>query len=91
MINETDLDAFAEDNADALQAASEYVRRAEKGLPPDRFCDGATGAKLVARGIYAMQCIMAAQNDALIAMAADMQAKGADAMRLHKQDSKYNG
>lgn len=88
MLDAEQIDAFAEDNADALQAASEYVRRAEKGLPPDRFCDGATGAKLVARGIYAMQCIMAAQNDALVAMAADMQAKGADAMRLHTKDAK---
>ena len=91
MINETDIDAFAEDNQEAIAAAAEYVRRAEKGLPPDRFTDGATGAKLVARGIHAMQCIMDAQNAALVAILADMQERGTDAMRLHKQDSKYNG
>ena len=34
-----------------VKAAIEYARRAEKGLPPDRYADGQSGEKAVARGI----------------------------------------
>lgn len=34
-----------------VQAAIEYARRAEKGLPTDRYADGQAGEKAVARGI----------------------------------------
>lgn len=86
MIGPDDIAAFEADNADAIAAANEYVRRAQKGLPADRLCDGATGALLVARGIHAYQAIMAVQADALAALADELQARGADAMRLHSKD-----
>lgn len=86
MIQIDDIEAFEADNADAITAANEYVRRATKGLPADRFTDGATGAMLVAKGIHAYQAIMAAQADALAAMAEELQNRGTDAMRLHSKD-----
>lgn len=87
MIGPDDIAAFEADNADAIAAANEYVRRATKGLPADRLTDGATGAMLVAKGIFAYQCIMAVQADALAAMAQELQTRGADAMRLHSKDA----
>lgn len=84
MINADDIQAFSEDNADAIAAASEYARRAAKGLPADRFADGANGAMLVARGIHALQVVMSLQSEALVAMADELRDRGTDAMRLHR-------
>lgn len=89
MIGPDDIDAFEADNADAIAAASEYARRAAKGLPADRFADGADGAMLVARGIHAYQVIMAVQTDALAGMAQELQDRGTDAMRLHSKDTPH--
>ena len=91
MLDAEQIANWERDNADALQAAAEYVRRAEKGLPADRLCDGAVGARLVAKGIHAQQVIMALQADALAALAAELQDRGADAMDLHSEDSPYHG
>lgn len=88
MIGPDDIAAFEDDNADAIAAASEYARRAAKGLPADRFADGAKGAMLVARGIHAYQVIMAIQTEALAVMASELQQRGSDAMRLHSKDAK---
>jgi hypothetical protein len=85
----TDIEAFTEGHTDAIAAAETYVRRARKGIPPDRWTDGADGAKLVAQGIMAMQQIIAWQNDVILAMLDEPVKRGADAMGLHTQDSPY--
>ena len=87
MIGPDDIEAFSEDNAPAIAAASEYARRAAKGLPADRLADGARGAMLVAKGIHAYQVIMAIQTDALAVMGQELQDRGTDAMRLHSKDT----
>lgn len=84
-----DLKDFAEEYGAALDAANEYKRRAQKGLPSDRFADGANGEALVAQGIAAMQTIMNLQNAAIVEMYNDIQARGQDAVRLYTADSKY--
>lgn len=53
-----DLEDFAEEYEAALKAADEYQRRAAKGLPTDRWTDGAAGARLVAQGIRAQQAML---------------------------------
>lgn len=88
-IGPDDIEAFREDNAEALEAATEYARRAAKGLPADRYADGTEGAYLVAQGIAAQQSIMAMQTVALMDLFEAMRQAGTDAMRLHSQDSKY--
>lgn len=90
MITADDIAAFQEDAAAALEAANEYARRAQKGLPPDRFTDGTTGALMVARGIIAQQRIIAMQTAALVDLYEAMRKAGTDAMRLHSADSKYH-
>ena len=90
MISADDITAFEEANADALQAASEYARRAQKGLPSDRWADGTTGAVMVAQGIIAQQRIIAMQTAALVNLYEAMRKAGTDAMRLHSADSKYH-
>lgn len=89
MITQDDITAFQNDNANALQAASEYARRAAKGLPADRYSDGTTGARMVAQGIAAQQKIMTMQTAALVDIYEAMRQAGTDAMRLHSADSKY--
>lgn len=89
MIGPDDIAAFSESNAEALEAATEYARRAAKGLPADRFTDGTHGARLVAQGIMAQQRIMAMQTAALMDLFGAMKQAGDDAMRLHSADSKY--
>lgn len=91
MISADDIAAFEESNAEALTAAAEYARRAQKGIPPDRWADGNTGAVMVAQGILAQQRIMAMQTAALVDLYEAMKQAGTDAMRLHSADSKYNG
>lgn len=90
MINESDIEAFREDNEAALKAAHEYARRAQKGLPADRWCDGSAGARLVAQGIHAMNQILDAQTATLIVLMGEAHQRGEDAMRLHTKDSKYS-
>lgn len=87
MVKADDIEAFEADNADALAAASEYSRRAAKGLPSDRLADGDKGAMLVARGIHAHQVIMSLQTDALAALAQELRDRGKNAMRLHSKDA----
>jgi hypothetical protein len=91
LITADDIAAFQEANEPAIKAATEYARRAEKGIPSDRWTDGTHGARLVAQGIAAQQHIMAMQTAALVALYGAMQASGAAAMELHSGDSKYNG
>ena len=64
MISQDDIDAFRDYNAVALSQASEYARRAESGLPVDRWAS-TRQAYLVAQGIRAMQQIIALQTQAI--------------------------
>lgn len=56
MISGDDIDAFKDEN---IKAAREYARRARKGIPSDRWTDGAHGAKAVADGIDALDWMLA--------------------------------
>ncbi len=87
MLTGQDIDDWQADNEDALEAAKRYRERAEKGLPADRWADGANGARLVAQGIHALECIIAMQTAALEDMLEEATARGVDAMRLHKEDN----
>ena len=75
MISGDDIEAFHDDNASALSQASEYARRAEKGLPVDRWATVGQ-AHLVAQGIRAMQQIIGLQTEIIKALShADTDAK----------------
>jgi hypothetical protein len=91
MIDADAIEAFREANEPAIEAATEYARRAEKGLPSDRWTDGTHGARMVAQGIAARDRIIAMQTAALVDLYEAMRQAGTDAMRLHSADSKYNG
>jgi len=51
MISQDDIDAFLDDLHPDVRAAVEYSRRADKGLPSDRWTDGHAGAVKVKLGI----------------------------------------
>jgi hypothetical protein len=87
----TDIEAFTDGHKDAIAAAETYLRRARRGLPPDRWATGADGARMVAQGIMALQQIIAWQNDVILAMLDEPVRRGADAMELHSKDSPYHG
>lgn len=89
MVTADDIETFKQYNAEALEAASEYARRAAKGLPADRYADGTQGAYLVAQGIAARDRIIAMQTAALVELFDAMRQAGTEAMQLHYQDSKY--
>jgi hypothetical protein len=76
MITADDIKAFEQDNAEAINAAAKYARRAAKGLPADRFTDGTKGAMMVARGIVAHQRIMAMQAAIIVDLMQAMIGKG---------------
>lgn len=58
VIGPDDIDAFQRRWSDSLNAADEYARRKEKGLPSDRWADGKSGEMLVANGIRAQQRLL---------------------------------
>ena len=64
MISGDDIDAFAENNGEAIAQAVEFTRRARKGLPPDRWAS-VRQMYLVADGITALMQISAWQTEAL--------------------------
>lgn len=77
-----DLDDFREEHDAALKQASEFARRAEKGLPSDRY-GSAKELWLTAKGIRAMQRIIDMQTDALEDMWAAQIAASASAMTVY--------
>lgn len=89
MLTQDDITAFSEANADALEAANEYARRAAKGLPADRYTDGTQGARLVAQGIAAYQRILHMQTAAILNMLDAARQAGDDAVQIHSDHSKY--
>jgi len=78
-----DLDDFRPEHAAALAAAAEFRRRAEKGIPADRWADGTAGAALVAQGIAIMEGLLETQADVIRAMLAEKRQSGIEAMGLH--------
>ena len=84
-----DLSDFQEEYKEALAAAGEFSRRAQKGIPADRWYDGSAGAKLIALGIWAQQMIMAMQCNALEAFIEAEAERGKEAMRLYTGHCKH--
>lgn len=89
MISYEDIEAFTKTNAEAIEAASAFKRRSEKGIPSDRWAVGTEGARLVAQGIHARDQIIAMQTEALIELSESVQKSGKDAMELYSENSKY--
>nr|WP_309504263.1 hypothetical protein [uncultured Roseovarius sp.] len=85
MIGPDDIDAFRADNEDALKASYEYARRADKGIPHDRWTDGITGARLVAQGIKAQAEMVEMLSNAFLTILAEKQNAG----RIYTSHSKY--
>lgn len=84
-----DIKAFAEDAEEALKAAQTYVKRRNKGLPPDRWYDGHNGAELVAKGIVAQSTMIELLSGAFIQMWNEKVQQAHDATRVHPAHSKY--
>lgn len=83
---------ISQDDIDAMSEASEYRRRAEKGLPEDRWANGASGAKIVARGISVFERLIEAQSQVIVEMDAIIQEsirQGAESMSLGHVPEKY--
>lgn len=89
-ISQDDIDAFADQSEPDIKAAIEYARRAKKGLPPDRWSDGVSGAKAVADGIAALVHVNAMLADAFQNLWNEKQEASRDSTRLHRADSKYS-
>jgi hypothetical protein len=73
MISNDDIDAFAEENGDALKAAAKFAERQERGLPPDRWAS-AQFQHAVAQGIRAQWVIIAMLTAAVEAQAEELAA-----------------
>lgn len=58
MLTREDIDAFEAEHSRDIEAAKTYTRRAKKGLPSDRWADGADGCLRVARGIDAQSRLL---------------------------------
>jgi len=91
LITQDDIEAFAEKNERPMSAALEFARRAQKGLPSDRWADGASGDQDVAQGIAALFEQNQMLASAFMQLWNEKVKEGVDAMRLHGKDSKYNG
>jgi hypothetical protein len=72
MISRDDIDAFAEDNAEAFAAAAKFAERQERGLPPDRWAS-AQFQHQVAKGIRAQFQIIATLTAIVEEMAEERQ------------------
>lgn len=87
MIGPDDIAAFAEQHADHIEAARELRRRAEKGLPVDRW--GSEDAMFAAaRGIYAMEQLLTIYADASANMLAEIQRANTEAMGVFDRGGK---
>ena len=81
MIGPDDIAAFAEDQADNIAAAREMRRRAEKGLPVDRW--GSEDAMFAAaKGIYAMEKMLEIYAAASVEMMAEITRANTEAMEV---------
>lgn len=80
MINATDIDAFKED----FDRVQEFVRRAEKGLPEDRWTDGTKGNAALAASCRRVLAFCNLQSAVMASMHEAMREVGFDAMEPHK-------
>ena len=76
-----DLDDFRAEYDAALSAANDFAKKAQIGTPPDRWAS-TQQLRQVARGIAAMQQIIAMQTEALEAISANIIAAGEQSMSL---------
>lgn len=76
MIDHTDIDAFKED----FDRLAEFVRRAEKGLPPDRWVTGDDGHKALAISCKRVLAFSNLQAAVMASMHEDMVRVGMSAM-----------
>jgi len=76
MISGDDIDAFADD----MQTVREFVRKAEKGIPEDRWTAGEEGSKRLAKACKGMLYAVASYEAILNAIAEEQRQRGADAM-----------
>ena len=87
MIGPDDIDAFQDD---AIKTAREYARRRRKGIPSDRWCDGATGARAVADGIEALDWCLAWCVSEIERLRAQIAQNGADSMEPHRDPCRHD-
>jgi len=80
MISQDDIDAFKED----FERVAEFVRRAEKGIPEDRWTDGAKGNALLAASCKRLLAYTSIQGQAMAELYDDLQKVGLSAMETHK-------
>lgn len=66
MVNETDIEAFSDTFKPHMEAADEYLRRFEKGLPTDRFAQSAEMERAVAKGIKGYQRLAAMLTQVIV-------------------------
>lgn len=76
MIGPEDIAAFEA----AMEPAKEFRRRAEKGLPPDRWADGDVGMRGVAVGINAMEQMLQIYAEASANMLEEIRRANREAM-----------
>lgn len=63
-----------------INTAREYARRRRKGIPSDRWTDGAVGAAKVAAGIDALDWMLAYSVAEIERLEAEIRKRGIDAM-----------
>lgn len=76
MIGPEDISAFEA----AIAPAKEFRRRAEKGLPSDRWADGDEGMRAVAIGIAALERLVLTYAEASANMLEEIRRANTDAM-----------
>lgn len=82
----SDIEAFQDKQAPHIDTADEFMRRARKGLPADRYAS-TNGLFSAAQGIWAKNAIIAMQTQVILEqhkiitdMLNEIQKRGADAM-----------
>lgn len=79
MINEADIAAFRAD----METVQEFVRRAEKGLPEDRWTTGANGNAQLAAACRGLIAYTNLQASVMLDMHNHIQQAGASSMEPH--------
>lgn len=79
-MQDSSVEQFFHETEAAREAAVEYVRRWQKGLPADRWTKGSDGAALVAEGIRAWIHLARMNAAALEALLEAERERGREAM-----------
>lgn len=80
MINHTEIEAFQED----FERVAEYVRRAEAGLPEDRWTDGTRGSAALAASCKRLLTYTSIQAEIMAGMLEDLERIGLASMEASK-------